>query len=158
AEKNKQFRLDSRVGKLRGPELLPDEDGATLYRYWVKLQLKQTEGRRESSETRFRRALNVITRRAGRFGWRGIPPGQSSLRRNASPAWGTPFVVPALDERALATFFQGIYGRERQTRIVHDAVKAHVESLRRHEDDPGVTVCRSHVLLKGKPGGCKTTL
>jgi AAA domain (dynein-related subfamily) len=158
AEKNKQFRLDSRVGKLRGPELLTDEAGGTLYRYRVKLQLKQTEGRRASSETRFRRALKVISLRAGRFAWRVIPPGQPSLRRNASPPWGTPFVVPELDERALATFFRGIYGRERQTRIVHAAVKAHVESLRRHEADPGVPVCRSHVLLKGKPGGCKTTL
>src|SRR5262245_26262280 len=84
---------------------------------------------------------------------------------NEAPAINEPvneprqdFVVPALTPEVMATHFHGIYERDEHIRIIQDAVLNHVTTLTAWRRDNSVEVARSHILLKGKPAGAKTTL
>lgn len=66
------------------------------------------------------------------------------------------FVVPPLTELVFETHFGNIYGRDAQIRLLHDSLSSYADTLNRRSD--GTPVARSHVLLKGRPAGCKTTI
>jgi hypothetical protein len=67
-------------------------------------------------------------------------------------------VVPTLTADVMATYFGGIYERDEHIRVVHAAVESFVATLNAWKQDRPVEVARGHVLLKGKPAGCKTTI
>ncbi len=126
----------------------------------------------DAANRQFQHILGVVTKAAQKRGWTvrthaaltnlffGKPtaePEADDLDLVVHPT-RPPFFVPDLTDAVLATFFAGIYEREPHIRLIHDAVQNHVVTLEKNAADPSVEVCRSHILLKGKPAGAKTTL
>jgi hypothetical protein len=158
AERNRQAGFTARLGRLKDPVETPE--GGWLYR--VLLRLERESRKEDAGEKWFKHVAELVRRRASGYGWKAVVPAPTvtatpKMSRESMPV-KSPFVVPLLTDDVLQTVFAGIYDREPQIRIIHDATRAFVKSLRLHEADPSVEICRSHVLLKGKPAGCKTIL
>lgn len=161
ASRNKTLGFEGRVGKLAEPELIEDD----VHRYLVRLRLEKAVVRSpEAAHNQFQHILNVVSRCAQSKGWRVLEMteedrgGQDSSfllpARNNRPE----FVVPALTRDVLSSYFGGIYERDEHIRIIHDAVTNYVSTLAAWRRDNTVEVARSHILLKGKPAGAKTSL
>jgi hypothetical protein len=163
AERNKSLGFAGRVGKVDEPTLVIDEvTRAEVYRYLVKLRLEKASVRSPTAaQSQFEHVLGVVSRCAQSEGWKVVEhtkDGEESPflwpTREPRPEWA----VPPLTDEVMATFFQGVYERDEHIRIIHDAVIDYVTTLAAWRKDHSVEVARSHLLLKGKPAGAKTTL
>lgn len=152
AQKNKTLGFTVKLGKLGDPEILLEE-GDQVYRYFVRLRLIKKSVRDERvAENHFRVMAAILGRTASQDGWRVVEMGEET------GVGRVPFCPPELTDEVLSTYFHGVYEREPHIRIIHDATVAYTDSLRLNEVDPSVPICRNHVLLYGRPAGCKTTL
>jgi hypothetical protein len=166
ASRNKTLGFEGRVGKLAEPELMVDaETKDAIHRYLVRLRLEKAVVRStEAARNQFEHVMGVVSRCAQSEGWTvremteqdGGGQDSSFLLpvRNNRPD----FVVPALTKDVLTGYFKGLYERNEHIRIIHDAVTSHVATLAAWRRDNSVEVARSHILLKGKPAGAKTTV
>jgi hypothetical protein len=135
-------------------------------RYLVKLRLEKPNARNpEAAEEQFRHVLRQVSRKAGSQGWEvlgsdqaPVGDGGESTLFDATGRARPPFIVPQLTDGVMASYFAGVYERDEHIRVIHDAVANHVATLARWRQGGPAEVARSHVLLKGKPAGCKTTL
>jgi hypothetical protein len=134
------------------------------YRYAVKLRLEKS-GEEEGAERQLGKVLKAVARCAEGQGWtilnKDLSPVQADegaclvvTGRDTRP----PFEVPALTDGVLKEFFAGVYERDEHIRVIHDAVTNYVATLNAWREDPSVEVARSHILLKGKPAGAKTSV
>lgn len=165
--RNKSLGFEGKIGRLHDPKVVTDEDTQQeMYRYLVKLRLVKARSNSETTlQKQFEHILRIVTGKAQAKGWTLL-----SERPQAATATTTApisevvlpprpeFVVPELTEAVFATYFSGVYEREAHIRTIHDGVKSYIDTLKRNKSDPRVSIARSHVLLKGKPAGCKTTL
>jgi hypothetical protein len=145
------------VGRLGEPELVADGE----YRYAVPLRIESAASR---SDEQFEHVLRVVSRCASRYGWtiidkKEVGEGENEKtlfwrRRESRPE----FVVPSLTPDVMTFYFGGIYERDEHIRVIHASVENYMASLAAWKKDSSVEVARGHILLKGKPAGCKTTI
>jgi len=168
------------VGKWREPEEAFDEaSNEKVWKYLVKVRVAKKSLRAVADEVvqrQFRHVLAVLTRCAESEGWKvlaGVPAsvivGSKEAAAAAEPVQEPtveellkpprpPLVLPEWTEEAMATYFEGVYDRDSHVRVIHDATVNFARSMEAWREDPTVEVNRSHVLLKGKPAGAKTTV
>lgn len=172
ASRNKSLGFEGRVGKLGEPQLTVDpETRDEVHRYLVRLRLEKAVVRSEAAaREQYEHVLRQVTRTAESRGWKVLAePATAAVARAADVSRGDQlaavvnpprprFVVPTLTDAVMASEFAGIYDRESHIRVIHDSVTNYFESRAMHDQDPAVEIARSHVLLKGKPAGCKTTV
>jgi hypothetical protein len=149
------------------PQLVVDDaTRSEVYRYLVRLRLEKTNVRNpDVAQEQYQHVLRQVSRKAQSEGWEvlttdGTPVGVGgeSTFFAGNGRERPPFIVPPLTDEVMATYFGGVYERDEHIRIIHDAVTNHVATLTAWKQNDSVEVARSHVLLKGKPAGCKTTL
>jgi hypothetical protein len=166
ASRNKALGFEGRVGKLVDPQVIMDEETRNeVNRYLVRLRLEKAVVRSpEAAQNQFRHVLSVVSRCAQSEGWRVLEmteqdrDGQDTSFLLPTRSNRPDFVVPTLTADALSSYFGGIYERDEHIRIIHDAVSSYVSTLAAWRRDNSVEVARSHILLKGKPAGAKTTV
>jgi hypothetical protein len=163
AEKNQSLGFSSHVGKLSEPQLIMDtETGREIYRYEVRLKIEKNDTHdHDIANSYFKHALSAIQKQAQTEGWKILASDSyagSELEEQVTVSSKPPFKVPDLTEDVMKEYFDGIYERDSHIRIIHDSVKSYFHSLAIYKEDSSVPMSRSHVLLKGKPAGCKTTL
>lgn len=164
AERNRTFGFKARVGKIPEPELVfDDETNEQLYLYTVTIRLqKRTSFSKELSYRHFDAVMKNIVKIVKKYGWTYWDTTQavaddgsmkvSEINVSSRPA----FVLPELTNDVLDTYFHGIYEREPHIRLIWDSARMSMDSLKARKD--GKPAHRSHILLKGKPASCKTTL
>lgn len=166
AQRNKSLGFVAVAGQLKEPERVVDPNtNSEAYKYRVRLRIEKDAVRNpETAARQFEHVVGVVARCANAHGWRLQPQDEvevssEPVRLNAPVEESRPeFVVPVLTQDVLDTAFKGVYERDSHIRLIHDSVKAYFWSKSVNKSDPSVEVSRSHVLLKGKPAGCKTTL
>ena len=167
AERNKSHGFRARVGKMGEPEQVMDEQSRQeVYRYLARVRLEKPVVRNpEAARVQFEHVLGVLTRCAGGEGWKVVDGRPVTGEGGAeTPFFWRPkerrpeFVVPALTPEVMTHFFEGVYERDEHIRVIHAAVENYVATLAAWKEDNSVEVARGHVLLKGKPAGCKTTV
>jgi hypothetical protein len=165
AERNKSLGFVGVPGKFREPEVIM-EGTEEKYRYLVKIRLKKTNSRGDEGafDKQIEHVKNVVAKCANTEGWAVVGEGEpSTVEEKAAlqePAYvpRTAFVVPELTAGVMEATFEGVYDRDAHIRTIHDAARMYFDTLARNKEEPQIEVSRSHVLLKGKPAGCKTTL
>jgi hypothetical protein len=162
-ERNKSLGFRGRVFKVGEPEVVTDEESSQeVYRYAAVVRVEKPAARNpETARAQFEHVLGVLTRCAGGEGWKVVDGKEAGT--DTPLFWRPPerrpeFVVPALTPDVMATYFHGIYERDEHIRVIHAAVENYVATLAAWKKDNSVEVARGHVLLKGKPAGCKTTI
>jgi hypothetical protein len=164
AERNAALGFRGRAGKLGEPQIV-FEDGQEKKRYFVRLRLEESKARTpEIGQQRFEHIRRQIERFAGKKGWKIIDTegGNQEVVGRINPSVledqvlgevqaepRTPFRPRELTPEIIRDFFADIYERDSHLRIINDAVQTHVLT----NGD-----LRSHTLLYGEPGGCKSTL
>jgi hypothetical protein len=114
--------------------ILDEETRDEVHRYLVRLRLEKAVVRSpEAAGKQFEHVLSMVSRCAQSEGWRVLELTQQD--RGGQD-----------------------YERNEHIRLAHDAVVNHVTTLTAWRKDNSVEVARSHILLKGKPAGAKTTL
>jgi hypothetical protein len=166
-ERNKSLGFTGRVGKLNEPEVMTDEQtNDEVYRYRVRLQLEKEDVQcPEGARDQYEQVLKSVSKRAEACGWTvqntNGEPVRVGERMNLFLTAGESrpaFEVPSLTDEVMEDFFEGVYERDEHIRVLHDAVVNHVATLTAWKKDERAEVARSHILLKGKPAGAKTTL
>jgi hypothetical protein len=163
AERNQTLYFPSRPGVVSEPVLvMNDATNEELWRYEAKIVLKKDLVRKpETAERQYKHLLRLIEMRAAHAGWKVVGDAtQQGKDISLSPPERkrTPFVVPELTDEVVKTYFADIYDRHCHIRLIHKATTRYFKSLRQHQADPSVEIARPHVLLKGKPAGCKTRI
>src|SRR5262249_39683772 len=162
-----QAGFPARPGTLGEPEeIFDDEAGEKRYRYLVRMRVeKPGQHLTQEVERQFDFVLSSLSKAASSEGWTvrtrvpslvgGGPDeeGQAAKKRTRPP-----LIVPYLTEDVKKTFFAGVYERDAHLRVIHDAISSYADSLSRWQKDGETPICRSHILLKGKPAAAKTTL
>lgn len=150
----------SKIEKLPEPEEI-DDNGQKKYRYEVEMILTKKKIRsEEATQKQFATLTDELSRKAQQDGWKlklddvGTETLDSGLEKIVRPV----FIVPELTPEVMTKYFDGIFEREAHIRVIHDAVKSSIDSISKHNSNSSAEICRSHILLKGKPAGCKTTL
>jgi hypothetical protein len=150
-EKYPALGFSGKAGPVPEPDYLAD--GGEPYRYRARLRLEENGRGQGSPELRLEKALGLVRKAASAKGWRVVAEEDGAGRKQAGVRTGKgarpPFVPPALDESALAAWFDGVYEREAHVRLVHDATLLYAAT--------GGEM-RTHTLLFGKPGAAKTTV
>lgn len=156
AQKVKSMGFTGRVAKLEPPDEVFDEaTGETCYHYSLRIRLTKEASHADVAALHFRHVYALVEKIAQSKGYSLVVNGQQA--HEPAPPRGR-WVVPELSDDVFTTFFRGVYERDRHVRVIHDAVRSHARSLALHEANPDVPVQRSHVLLKGRPASCKSTL
>jgi hypothetical protein len=161
ASRNTSLGFEGRVGRLREPEKI-QVDGEELYRYLVRLRLEKTNGRDSAiAEKHFEHVMDTLAKKAVSEGWQvlGEKIEKKKVEKTDEEVPFRPlFQIPELTQEVIIKYFSGIYDREFHIRLMHDSVKNYFDTLAMNLKDPSVEISRSHTLLKGDPGGCKTRL
>lgn len=164
AGRNRAFGFIGKIGKLQEPVLAAESGDEEVWNYKVKLALTKPNIKDVGlADRQYERVLESVRKYAEGQGWVVHPIGEvgedEELTTPQTPKEPrTPFVVPTLTRQVMTEYFSGIYEREAHIRVIHDATKAYSESIAAYGKDPKAEVSRSHVLLKGRPGTCKTKL
>jgi hypothetical protein len=162
AERNKSIAFEAKVSKNREPEVIT-ENNQQMYRYHVRLRLLDNHSRtRDISNEKCKHVLKVVAKAARSKGWDLITDNGVLIEKGdtlggndadiinpVAPLTRPKLVLPPYDQEAHDQWFSDVYERDAHIRIIYQAIQAYVESD--GED-------RSHVLLEGKPAGCKTRL
>lgn len=168
AESNPSLGFEGHTSKLREPRR--GLDGTEeVYVYATRIVVANNHAvDHEDADSTFRQViLPAIQKQAETDGW-GLKSDEeivavktiSGLTGNSTydvPAtvlsetndFRPPFELPVLDGNAHDQFFFGVYEREAHIRMIHDSIRAYVNSGGEQ---------RSHILLEGRPACCKTIL
>jgi hypothetical protein len=156
-ERNKAFGFTGKLARLTGPEAACDaESGVESYLYRAVIRV-ESESVGDLTQAQFEHSLAALQKEVEKAGW-DVVEGETEEPTTLSPEPRPQFIVPELTEAVLEEHFFGIYERDSHIRLIHDSVKAYCHSLELRKTNPGVKVSRGHVLLRGRPAGCKSTL
>lgn len=156
AERNSTYGFRAKVDKLPEPVQV-EIDGQTQYKYEVILKIGKKQIRSEEATNRqVEQITTQIERKAASDGWKLVKDEIPEIDSNKIER--PEFIVPELTPEVIAKVFDGVFEREAHIRLMHDSVKNYIFSSNKHKANPNAEICRSHILLHGKPAGCKTTL
>jgi hypothetical protein len=145
AERHAAGGFSAKVGRLEEPSLVLDStEGIEAWKYEALIKVR-------GPQDGLGHVVSLMEGRATTEGWKVVDKqeGECAASRPPEERAESPFSIPDLTEEALSIFFGGVYERDAHIRIIHAAVQNAIES--------GGKV-RSHVLLYGEPGACKTKL
>ncbi len=170
-ERNSSLGLIGKLGKLTEPKIILDKDEQECKVYSVKVLVSKRAtvpaGREAVAEKHILMGIEAIKKAAIEEKWSVVDKeGNKEERKSvgnleydeeySKTEYAPEFVVPELTQEMYNKYFSGVYERDAHIRLIHSAAQSYIQSLA-GADESGV-INRSHVLLKGKPAGCKTTL